>query len=75
MRKGLKHFTAKKKKSNTEEHNLGNEGPRNLEGMQEKNRKTTHVKFPPPYNNYFKYKRVKLSNSKTDWQNGKQKKL
>ena len=33
MRKGLKHFTAKKKKSNTEEHNLGNEGPRNLEGM------------------------------------------
>ena len=34
MRKGLKHFTAKKKKkSNTEEHNLGNEGPENLEGM------------------------------------------
>lgn len=31
MRKGLKHFTAKKK--GTEEHNLGNEGPRNLEGM------------------------------------------
>lgn len=55
MRKGLKHFTAKKEKG-TEEHNLGNEGPRNLEGMQEKNRKTTHVKFPLPYNNYFKYK-------------------
>ena len=29
MRKGLKHFTAKKK-INTEEHNLGNEGPENL---------------------------------------------
>lgn len=33
MRKGLKHFTAKKKEKGTEEHNLGNEGPRNLEGM------------------------------------------